>query len=249
MGDRFGHVIALAEGDARIELLRSVEGDHTHSWPPSPPLQEVHLEQRGDGASIALAVGKAGSSHWSLSVEPADWASVGRLSRAVSNTPTPLRPAPTGLESRPTTDSPATPVGRLSRAVRITPTSIHPAPTGLESRPTTELPPVALVFDVAVRIKTAAASLGSRYRLLGSARASDAASGANQAALAVNLPDFQSSGTRQLLIVGDTGGEASCGVETASTSEKDDATEIVIRPRLLPAPPGTARWRYCIALV
>ncbi len=39
-------------------------------WPASPPLQEVHFETRPDGRQIALAVGRAGSSHWSLSVEP-----------------------------------------------------------------------------------------------------------------------------------------------------------------------------------
>ena len=39
-------------------------------WPSSPPLQEVHLESRPDGRQIAFGVGRAGKSHWSLSVEP-----------------------------------------------------------------------------------------------------------------------------------------------------------------------------------
>lgn len=39
------------------------------SWPPSPPLQDVHLEQRPNGRQLALMIGRAGLSHWSISCE------------------------------------------------------------------------------------------------------------------------------------------------------------------------------------
>ena len=50
-------------------ILESVEGTPNQNWPPSPPLQELHLESRPDGKQLALLVGMAGNSHWSMSVE------------------------------------------------------------------------------------------------------------------------------------------------------------------------------------
>ena len=64
--DRFAH--SIYAGDSDQPLLTSIEGGAA-DWPASPPLQEVHLEQRPGGAQVALAVGMAGSSHWSLSCE------------------------------------------------------------------------------------------------------------------------------------------------------------------------------------
>lgn len=49
--------------------MSSVEGSADDSWPASPPLQDLHIEQRGDGQRVALLVGRAGGSHWSMSVE------------------------------------------------------------------------------------------------------------------------------------------------------------------------------------
>lgn len=69
-GDRYVHQVTWldAAGTEHL-LLATVEGDDTNPWPPSPPLQDLHLESRAAGATVALAVGMAGRSHWSLSVE------------------------------------------------------------------------------------------------------------------------------------------------------------------------------------
>lgn len=69
-GDRFAHEIRwlAASGEAHV-LLASQEGAAQDDWPPSPPLQELHLERRSDDLTVALLVGMAGSSHWSLVVE------------------------------------------------------------------------------------------------------------------------------------------------------------------------------------
>lgn len=72
-GDRIAHVVyAVARSDASaqrgwIELLRSVEGSADSAWPESPPLQELHIEERS-GESVALLVGRSGRSHWSASI-------------------------------------------------------------------------------------------------------------------------------------------------------------------------------------
>lgn len=68
VGDRYGHRI-LSVADGR-ELACSVEGVATETWPPSPPLQELHFSTTGDGRQVALGVGRAGTQHWSLSFEP-----------------------------------------------------------------------------------------------------------------------------------------------------------------------------------
>jgi hypothetical protein len=52
-----------------VPLLESVEGTPDDRWPPSPPLQSLHCEDRADGKRVALLVGMAGRSHWSLSLE------------------------------------------------------------------------------------------------------------------------------------------------------------------------------------
>lgn len=66
--DRYAHEVWLADGSPEKCLLRSVEGSPLADWPASPPLQSVHLEQRGE-QQLALAVGMAGHSHWSASIE------------------------------------------------------------------------------------------------------------------------------------------------------------------------------------
>lgn len=67
--DRFAHQIAVAEGAGWRRLLASHEGEGAEPWPPSPPLQELHIEPRGDQHTVALLVGRAGPGHWSLSLE------------------------------------------------------------------------------------------------------------------------------------------------------------------------------------
>lgn len=51
-------------------LLESLEGQSGDIWPGSPPLQQLLIESRAEAGHVALLVGMAGRSHWSLSVEP-----------------------------------------------------------------------------------------------------------------------------------------------------------------------------------
>ncbi len=53
-----------------VPLLESREGESSDVWPASPPLQQFLIESRGAAGQVALLVGMAGRSHWSLSVEP-----------------------------------------------------------------------------------------------------------------------------------------------------------------------------------
>lgn len=79
-------VIAARDGRLRVEFhfqcdrfiqqlfvdsLRvgtSIEGDPEETWPSSPPLQQLSLEEI-DGSKAILGVGAAGKGHWSISVE------------------------------------------------------------------------------------------------------------------------------------------------------------------------------------
>ena len=77
-GDRFAHRVEICRDPkeaAHVPIWESSDEPTSAirspvDWPASPPLQEVHLERRGDGRQIALAVGRAGKSHWSVSIEP-----------------------------------------------------------------------------------------------------------------------------------------------------------------------------------
>src|SRR6187401_2284712 len=67
-GDRFAHVVSLADPDGEaIPLWRSEEGEAI----PCPPLQDLSIETLPDGRRVALLVGKAGRGHWSASIETA----------------------------------------------------------------------------------------------------------------------------------------------------------------------------------
>ncbi len=66
-GDRYAHRVLAAWGGAWHAVAESIEGSADDLWPPSPVLQQVHLEQHGAG-SVALLVGMSGSSHWSAAV-------------------------------------------------------------------------------------------------------------------------------------------------------------------------------------
>ncbi len=65
--DRFAHRVFLGE----TPLLQSIEGDDSDPWPPSPPLQELSVEDLGGDGPVGLLVGMAGKCHWSMSVEGA----------------------------------------------------------------------------------------------------------------------------------------------------------------------------------
>ncbi len=66
--DRYAHTIAAVDGQLQTPLLASSEGTDQQDWPPSPPLQQLNIEARAAG-DVALLIGIAGKSHWSLSVE------------------------------------------------------------------------------------------------------------------------------------------------------------------------------------
>lgn len=85
IGDRFAHRICRLDGDqesgqsstqkrgsepSETLLLESCEGDGQAAWPASPPLQQVDTCRLADQRQGIVAVGMAGRSHWSLSVEP-----------------------------------------------------------------------------------------------------------------------------------------------------------------------------------
>lgn len=67
LGDRHAHRILLASADQQRRWLDSLEGDAAALWPASPPLQQLVIESRADG-DVALLLGMAGRSHWSMSV-------------------------------------------------------------------------------------------------------------------------------------------------------------------------------------
>jgi hypothetical protein len=68
-GDRFRHQVGLAGGLGSDVVLRSIEGQPDDEWPPSPPLQSMHLATDPNGRRRLMLVGMAGSSHWSMTVE------------------------------------------------------------------------------------------------------------------------------------------------------------------------------------
>lgn len=68
--DRYGHRVSVVSDGREATLLVSQEGSDEDHWPPSPPLQQLSIEEREAGRHVALLLGMAGKSHWSLSVEP-----------------------------------------------------------------------------------------------------------------------------------------------------------------------------------
>ena len=63
-GDRYRHLIYTVHQGVSSPVLTSVEGDDQSNWPPSPPLQQVSIEEV-DGNPAAFGVGMAGKSHFS----------------------------------------------------------------------------------------------------------------------------------------------------------------------------------------
>ncbi len=67
--DRYGHQIAFVHNPEQPALLvAQLEGARA-DWPGSPPLQQISWMEATPGRRIALLVGMAGKSHWSVSVE------------------------------------------------------------------------------------------------------------------------------------------------------------------------------------
>lgn len=69
--DRHCHTISLLVDGRAVPVLESLEGTSIEDWPPSPPLQQLSVEELRPQTQVALLVGMAGKSHWSMSVEPA----------------------------------------------------------------------------------------------------------------------------------------------------------------------------------
>jgi hypothetical protein len=69
-GDRYAHRFEVFNADRGewAAHCESLEGEPGDEWPPSPPFQQVHVEQRPTGP-VVLLIGMAGRSHWSAAVE------------------------------------------------------------------------------------------------------------------------------------------------------------------------------------
>lgn len=67
--DRYQQRVEISERGRLVPLMESLEGTSAEEWPSSPPLKEAQLVERPDDRRVALAVGMAGRSHWSASLE------------------------------------------------------------------------------------------------------------------------------------------------------------------------------------
>ena len=64
--DRWTHRVVFVNDGKQRTIMQAIEGDQQSIWPPSPPLQDASQHDLASGAAV-LAVGMAGSSHWSAS--------------------------------------------------------------------------------------------------------------------------------------------------------------------------------------
>jgi hypothetical protein len=72
VGDRFEQTITrTGEAGETLAAWRDVHSGDSDDWPASPPIQELSLETIG-GQDVLLGVGRAGKSHWSVSIETID---------------------------------------------------------------------------------------------------------------------------------------------------------------------------------
>ena len=66
--DRYSHTLSLLGPRGSKAVCHSLEGDSASIWPDSPPVQEIHYEQR-ENRQLVLGTGMSGHSYWSLSCE------------------------------------------------------------------------------------------------------------------------------------------------------------------------------------
>lgn len=66
-GDRYQHRLELG-GRSDAPVMQSMAREPFADWPDDPPLQQLSIENLGE-QTVALGVGSAGTSHWSLSIE------------------------------------------------------------------------------------------------------------------------------------------------------------------------------------
>ncbi|HZZ28802.1 MAG TPA: hypothetical protein VFE46_12440 [Pirellulales bacterium] len=67
--DRYIHQVSRHFPNGTGGLLISHESKPDDPWPTSPALQSLHLETQPGKGQIAMLVGMAGRSHWSMTVE------------------------------------------------------------------------------------------------------------------------------------------------------------------------------------
>jgi hypothetical protein len=71
-GDRFSHTIRRTDAAGKTtDQWCEVQAGDSDDWPASPPIQELSLQRIAD-ADVLLGVGRAGKSHWSISVETSE---------------------------------------------------------------------------------------------------------------------------------------------------------------------------------
>lgn len=69
VGDRFEQTVTRIDRSGNtVAVWRDVHSSDSEDWPASPPIQELSLEAIG-GKNVLLGVGRAGKSHWSVSIE------------------------------------------------------------------------------------------------------------------------------------------------------------------------------------
>ncbi len=68
-GDRYAHVVSFRTKQGNQPILESLEGSPDQAWPPGPPLQHLDVTEPSPGRKVALLLGIAGQSHWSLAAE------------------------------------------------------------------------------------------------------------------------------------------------------------------------------------
>ena len=72
VGDRFEQTVTRLDREGNsVAIWRDLHDSDSDDWPASPPIQELSLEEIG-GKNVLLGVGRAGKSHWSVSIETAE---------------------------------------------------------------------------------------------------------------------------------------------------------------------------------
>lgn len=64
-GPQLAHTLSLYDGEELLDRWSSTEAMDSNGWPVSPPVQEIQPQAINN---VLLAVGRAGASHWSMSV-------------------------------------------------------------------------------------------------------------------------------------------------------------------------------------
>ena len=68
VGDRWQHCISVRQHDEWFPLLTSEEGQPTDDTPSSPPLQDLHFEELGDGIFEFQLLGQSGQGVYTAAV-------------------------------------------------------------------------------------------------------------------------------------------------------------------------------------